>query len=122
MASFRIEKMHPGSKTDAQRQLMTVSQRQDPRLKPTWISNLPDIFAKGGFEEVQSDVKEALPHLALAMHECNLVIHELVVKQTQNESVAKELKRLLPEVAKETREGACWAFTRWVVIGKKPLA
>jgi hypothetical protein len=121
MASFCIEKTSPENKTDAQRQLLTVSQGQDARLKPTWVPNLPSLFANGGFEHVQSDVKEAPPHLALAMHECNLVIHELVAKQTQNEVVASELRRLLPEVARETRDGAYWAFTRWVVIGQRPF-
>jgi hypothetical protein len=35
MLSFRIEKTHPDNKIDALVQLMTLSQGQDARLKPT---------------------------------------------------------------------------------------
>jgi hypothetical protein len=59
--------------------------------------------------------------MALAIHECNLLIHELLVHTTQNKVVAEDLKQLMPEVLKETRDGACWTFTRWTVIGRKPL-
>lgn len=59
--------------------------------------------------------------MALATHECNLLIHEQLVRTTRNEAVAEGLKKLMPEVLKETRDGACWAFTRWTVVGRKVL-
>ena len=99
---------------------MKVSQGQDPRLSPTWVPKLPGLFADGGLEMVQQDVREAPPYLSLAIHECILSIHELLVKKTGNETVAQELKRLVLEAAKETRAGSCWCFTRWIVIGRKP--
>jgi hypothetical protein len=40
------------------------------------------------------------------MHECNLLIHEAVVRMTKNEAVAKGLKELMPEVAREPKEGS----------------
>ncbi len=46
------------------------------------------MFAAHGFENVHSDVRDASPHLALATHECNLLIHELIVRKTLNEGVA----------------------------------
>ena len=90
------------------------------RLSPTWVPSLVAFFTDVGLRDVQSDVRDASPHLALAMHECNLLIHELIARKTQNEYVGQELTRLMPEIEKETREGSCWAFTRWVVVGRKP--
>ena len=120
VASFRIEKIDPKNKVDALRQLLTLSQGQDVRLSPTWVPSLAALFTDGGLRDVQSDVRDAAPHLALAMHECNLLIHELIARKTQNESLVQELTSFMPEIAKETREGSCWAFTRRVVIGRKP--
>jgi hypothetical protein len=101
---------------------MQISQPQDSRLSPTWVPKLPGLFSSAGLEEVESDVRDAAPHLAIAMHECNLVIHELIARKSQNEQVAQGIKELLPEVASETRDGSCWALTRWTVTGRKPMA
>ena len=121
VASFRIEKTDPENKVDALRQLLRLSQGQDVRLSPTWVPSLEALFIDVGFRDVQSDIRDASPHLALAMHECNLLIHELIARKTQNEDVVQGLTSLMPEIEKETREGSCWAFTRWVVVGRKPL-
>ena len=67
-----------------------------------------------------SDVREAPPFLALAKHECNLLIHELIARKTLNADVARELKELMGEFVQETRAGSCFAFTRWSVVGRKP--
>ncbi|KAI1203573.1 S-adenosyl-L-methionine-dependent methyltransferase [Nemania serpens] len=110
VASFRIEKTRPGNSTEALDRLLTVSQGQDSRLKPSWVPQLPGLFSTvGKLRDVQADVKNAPGHLAMAMHECNIAIHELLCRTTRNK-----------EVAEETRAGACWAFTRWTVIGRKP--
>ncbi|KAL8782129.1 MAG: hypothetical protein Q9213_005663 [Squamulea squamosa] len=119
VASFRIEKAHPAAETKALTQLLELSQGQDARLSPTWVPHLATTFTKGGLVDVESDVRDAPQHLALAMHECNLSIHELIARKTHNESVAKKLAGLMPDIASETRKGACWAFTRWTVIGRK---
>ncbi|CAF9926351.1 hypothetical protein IMSHALPRED_006938 [Imshaugia aleurites] len=120
VASFRIEKTKPENNVDALRQLLHLSQGQDARLSPTWVPNLTTLFTNSGLGDVQSDARDAPPHLALAMHECSLPIHELIARKTQNEGVTHALTDLMPEIAKETREGSCWAFTRWIVIGRKP--
>lgn len=120
VASFRIEKTKPENKVDALRQLLNLSQGQDARLSPTWVPKLPAFFTDSGLGDVQSDVRNAPPYLALAMHECNLLIHELIARKTNNDGVSRELASLMPEIAKETREGSCWAFTRWMIVGRKP--
>lgn len=117
---FRIEKTRPGNNTEALERLLTVSQAQDSRLKPTWVPQLPNLFSTvGQLCDVQADVRDAPGHLAIAMHECNITIHELLSRTSRNKEVATQLERLLTQVAEETRAGACWAFTRWTVIGKK---
>ncbi len=70
-------------------------------------------------EDVESDAREAPPYLALAMHECNLPIHDLVARQANNQELLTHLGELMPQVVQETREGVCWAFTRWTVVGRK---
>lgn len=121
VSSFRIEKTHPENDTTALSQLLSMSQAQDKRLSPTWVPKLVGLFEDEGLQQVKSDVRDAPLHLALAMHECNLLIHELVARKTKNADVAKGLSSLIPQAAQETRDGSCWAFTRWNVIGRKPV-
>ena len=105
---------------DALQQLLKLSQGQDARLSPAWVPKLAALFVDSGLGDVESDVRDAPPHLALAMHECNLLIHELIARKTQNEDMTRVLTGLMPEIAAETREGSCWAFTRWTIVGRKP--
>ncbi|KAI2628869.1 S-adenosyl-L-methionine-dependent methyltransferase [Hypoxylon sp. NC1633] len=120
MLSWQIKTMREGLETSALMQLMKLSQPQDPRLSPTWVPKLPEQFKEAGLLVVECDVRDAPPALAMAMHECALQIHEQVARMTKNEEVAQGLKDLMPQVLDETRQGACWTFTRWTVVGKKP--
>jgi hypothetical protein len=120
MASFRIEQTNPENKVEVLLALLKVAQGQDVRLKPTWVPTLAASFAQAGLENVQSDARDSPPHLVLAMHECSLIAHELFARQFKNEGVAQTVRSLMPEVARETRAGFCWAFTRYTVIGRKP--
>ncbi|KAH7400550.1 S-adenosyl-L-methionine-dependent methyltransferase [Phaeosphaeria sp. MPI-PUGE-AT-0046c] len=121
VASFRIEKTAVSNKVEALTGLLALSQGQDARLKPTWVPGLAGLFELAGLEQVQSDVRDAPPHLALAMHECSLTIHELIARQTGKPEIAQTLSKMMPEVGLETRHGACWAFTRWTTIGRKAI-
>lgn len=95
---------------------------QDPRFKPTWVTELPDIFATAGFTETEVDKCDCPPHMAFILHECGLMIHELIYRKTKNEKMQKELARLLPLAVEETRNGVYTTVVRWTVIGKKPEA
>ena len=124
VSSFRIETIRRPEaeepvKTEALARLLALSQPQDPRLRPTWVPQLAYLCRTAGLEAVQADVREAPPHLALAMHECNLPIHELVARKSGNAAVLQAVQDLMPQVVAETRQGACWAFTRWTVVGRK---
>lgn len=120
--SFRVEKTSPENSGEALTYLFNLSQSRDPRLKPNWVASLPRMLLESGLEDVESDIKDAPPHLALASHECNLLIHNIFMKKAQDQELVSELEELLDKVARETRQGACWAFTRWTVIGRKPKA
>lgn len=121
MLSWRIETPGPGMETPALAQLMELSQPQDPRLSPTWVPRLHDTFAQVGLAVVETDVRDASPALALAYHDCALQIHGMLAQTTQNNEVATRLKELMPRVLDETRRGAHFAFTRWTVVGQKPV-
>ena len=121
VASFRIEKMNPENEVPALTKLLALSQGQDSRLKPTWVPGLAGLFeTRGRLEAVEADVRDMPHHLALFNHECNLLVHELITRTTQNQEVKEGLEALMPLVAEETRKGAYWAFTRYTVIGRKP--
>jgi hypothetical protein len=119
MSSFRVEKTNVDNKVEALPQLLRLTQTQDSRLKPTWVPKLPDFFSNAGLEAVESDVREAKPYLALAMHECGMMIPELIARKIKNKDVAQGIHELLPKCSEETRAGSFWAFTRWNVIGRK---
>lgn len=122
MASFRIEKTNPSNKVEALTALLKLSQPQDARLSPKWVSQLPQIFQEaGGLQNVQSDVKDPEKHMALYMHECNLTMHEILARKAKNPELLSKVRELLPLVEEETNKGACWAFTRWTVVGRKPV-
>jgi hypothetical protein len=127
VASFRIETITPTAgeekvKTNALARLLVLSQPQDPHLHPKWVPQLPALYSAAGLEAVEADMRNAPPHLALAMHECNLTIHELVARQSRNQAVLQAVRDLMPQVVAETRQGACWTFTRWTVVGRKKTA
>ena len=101
-------------------QLMSLLESQDPRLNPTWVPDLPKIFSDCGLLDVDADVHATPPHWAYLMHECGLIMHELIARKTQNEHMATELKRLIPLAVEETRKGAYLATTKYAITGKKP--
>ncbi|KAI1173682.1 S-adenosyl-L-methionine-dependent methyltransferase [Nemania sp. FL0916] len=121
VASFRVEKLNPTDECNAMIQLIKISQTLDKRLTPTWVPKMPEQFASCGYTEIKYDVCEAPPPLGLAMHECNLALHEIITRKIGNDDVRKQISDLLPEVCRETRKGSYMAFTRWTVVGRRPI-
>lgn len=110
----------PENSKAAIEQLMKLLQSQDPRLNPTWVPDLPKVFSDRGLSDVDADVHDTPPHWAFLMHECGLIMHELIARKMQNEQMAAELKRLVPLAVEETRKGAYLATTKYAVTGRKP--
>ncbi|KAK5626263.1 hypothetical protein RRF57_001978 [Xylaria bambusicola] len=120
--SFRIEKTRPENDATALTDLYYLEQSQDRRLNPTWVSRLPEIFRdEGGLCDVLTDIRDPPGHMAWAMHETMLLFHDQVVQSTGNAAIGKAVEELLPLVVEQGRRGACWAFTRWIVVGRKPI-
>ncbi|KAJ8109250.1 hypothetical protein ONZ43_g6184 [Nemania bipapillata] len=118
--TLRVDKSTPDGSTERTTELYNLLAIQDPRLKPYWIAKLLELLADGGFVEIEKDSQDAPPHLAFILHEAGLMIHELIARKTKNEHMARELKRLLPAVVEETRQGSYATSLRYTVIGKKP--
>ncbi|KAI1879814.1 hypothetical protein JX265_001435 [Neoarthrinium moseri] len=102
----------PGNMKTNIEQLMSLLKSQDP--------DLPKIFSDRGIADVDADVHTAPPHWAYLMHECGLIMHELIARKTQNEQMAAELKRLIPLAVEETHKGAYLATTKYAITGGKP--
>ncbi|KAI4859937.1 UMTA methyltransferase family protein [Hypoxylon rubiginosum] len=113
------ENLHENETTSLD-QLMGVLKSQEPRLNPKWDPELPDFFSGSGLVDVETEVHDSPPHLGFLEHECGLIMHELIARQTQNEKMAKEVQRLLPFVMEETRKGFYLTTTKYCVTGRKP--
>ncbi|KAI0419308.1 S-adenosyl-L-methionine-dependent methyltransferase [Xylaria grammica] len=120
VGSFRTERINPTNKIDALDRLFALSRAQDSRLRSTWVPQLANQFSAANLCNVQVDKRDAHGHLGMAMHECNLMVPELLCRTTRDAEAADRLARLLAEAAEETRQGAYWALTRWTVVGQKP--
>jgi hypothetical protein len=120
MGTLRFDKLKLENKTESLVALFELLANEDPRLRPTWASRLPQILQENGFVDVEQDSRDAPPHLAFQFHECGLLIPELVARKTKNEHMFQELKRVLPAAIKETNSGAYHACLRFTAIGRKP--
>lgn len=120
ISSFRVRTVSPENGRDALYQLFKLTEELDPRLSPQWARTLLTQFLERGLENVKCDSRNAAPHQALAMHECNLMMQELMAQTTGNKKVSQEIRGLMSDVIHQTRQGATWDFTRLTVIGRKP--
>jgi hypothetical protein len=120
METLRFDRAKPESETHEMESLFKLLLVQDPRFKPTWANNLPQLLTEAGFVDVEKDTKDAPPHIAFQFHEVGLMIHELIARKTKNEHMSTELKRLLPAAVNETKNGAYATSLRFAVIGRKP--
>ncbi|KAL4748889.1 hypothetical protein BDW72DRAFT_205214 [Aspergillus terricola var. indicus] len=109
VSSLRIEHTAPNAHVSALNELTELTLGIDARLRPTWC----------GVGDVQAHIRDAPLHLALANHECNLVLHELTARKMRSTAVGQRLADLMPHAVQETRAGVFCAFKRWNVVGRK---
>lgn len=119
MTTFRIEKTEISNKSSALEELIQLARSQDARIRPTWVADLPRLFSAHDLQDVTVDVKDSPPDLAFVKHECNLIIHELILGKTKDYKAVRRLHEIMGEVLAETRDGSCWAFTRRTAVGRK---
>lgn len=118
--SIRTDKDGPEATTEALSELHELFSIQDPRARPTWLTELPATLETAGFVQVEVDKNDPPPHKAFALHECGLMMYEIFSRKTQDEKVRQELRRLLPLAVEETRKGAYTTAVRWTVVARKP--
>lgn len=118
--SIRIDKTKPENETKGLSELLSLFSVQDPRTKPTWLSDLPDTLAAAGFDRVVVDKLDGSPHLLFMFHECGLMLYEIYCRKTKNEMMRKELNRILPLAVEETKQGSYTTAMRWTVVARKP--
>ncbi|KUI58281.1 hypothetical protein VP1G_11006 [Cytospora mali] len=114
--SIRIDKTRPDTKIENLPDMLKLLSVQDPRLKPTWVTELPSLLSTAGFVDSQTDKNDCPPHMAFLLHKSGLMIHELIYRKTKNEKMKQELGRLLPQAVEETRDGAYVTAVRWTVV------
>ncbi|KAI0179709.1 UMTA methyltransferase family protein [Hypoxylon sp. FL1284] len=94
--SIRVKRSKPENRTESLEQLFGLLKSQDPRFNPTWVPQIPKFFLDCGLQDVEAEIHDSPPHLAWLMHECGLVMHELIARKTQNKEMAEKVQRLLP--------------------------
>jgi hypothetical protein len=117
---MQILKADPSNSVAAVERLFRLTAAQDPRLIPTWPSQLDDTFKGVGLGEVDLHRVYAEPHLEYAIHQCNLLIYEMIACHVDS-SVAAEIRNLVPEAAAETKQGVMISFSRVTAVGRKPI-
>ena len=116
---MKIVKTDPANPSRALEEMYRLTASQDPRLTASWVKDLPVVFAEEGFEQVESYSCMGSGHHSFAMHECNLLIYDMVNLHGPRPE-AEKISNLVPEAAMESRNGAMYTFERLVVVGRKP--
>lgn len=119
VASMRIMKTKSSNNDDALQQLFSLTAAQDPRLVPKWPSQLPGFFNDQGLTQVEAHVIGASPNQEFAMHECNLLIYDMIAQRGASSAQGKKISSLVPEAAHESKKGGMFAFSRLTVVGRK---
>lgn len=110
--SIRFDKAKLEAKAESMAEMFKLLAIQDPRLKPIWVTKLLEIYATAGFVGVEVDKNDCASHFAFILHECGLMIQELIYRKTKNEKMPKEFGRLLPLALEGTKSGAYTSAVR----------
>ncbi|KAJ5657976.1 uncharacterized protein N7484_001625 [Penicillium longicatenatum] len=119
--SFRINTASPSVSTNGLVELWEQTMPKETRLFPKWVKMLPESFRNEGFLDVTTDWHDQRGHIGIAMHWCNLPIHEMLADRPRSSKTEKSSMIAMMETASvESRKGAMYAFDRVVVVGQKP--
>lgn len=114
-----IVKTDPSNSAAALGELYRTTASQDSRLRANWVSDLPALFVEEGLEHVNPHRCVGSDHHSYAMHECNLLIYDMIMQRKGSSAQAEKISGLLPEALRESREGAMIRFERLNVVGRK---
>ncbi|KAI1382879.1 uncharacterized protein F4822DRAFT_435255 [Hypoxylon trugodes] len=96
----------------------------DSRVFPGWCRDLAQIFQSHGLQEVEADWQIGKRQSSMAMHWCNLSVHEMIGGRLRlkNPQRASEIAALVQAAAVQTQKGAMFMYDRVNVLGRKPKA
>lgn len=122
VSSMRIHTSSPDVPTVNLRALWDETIPKGTRMMPGWAKDLPRVFRDEGFVGVEADWRQGKNHTGIAMHFCNLPVHEMVVAKLRpgNPQKASEIHEVFQKAFAESRRGATYLLDRVVVIGQKP--
>ncbi|KAI1421944.1 hypothetical protein F5Y12DRAFT_659209 [Xylaria sp. FL1777] len=122
VSSMHIDTISPDLPTHCLRALWQETIPKGTRLQPSWAKILPIAFEREGLLHVEADWQRGKNHTTMAMHWCNLHIHEMVADRVRvvNAKKAAEINELVLGAAAESRRGAIFRFEKVTVIGQKP--
>ncbi|KAJ5916855.1 hypothetical protein N7504_000870 [Penicillium tannophilum] len=121
MLSWKIQTTSPENKTKAIASLMEISQPKDDRFNPTWIPRLPDLFRESGLTAVELDAKDPPPEMIMPLHYVTFMVYECFTRQANIPEWSEAIREAIPGALRETKAGAANVFTRYTVLGRKPL-
>lgn len=117
---MRLLKADPSLPEDGLRELFKLTAAQDPRLIPQWPDHLGAYFDREGLTAVETHRLQAAPlHLEFAMHQCNLLMYDMIASRVAEGSRSQQIRALIPKAAEESRPGAMYALGRVTVVGRK---
>ncbi|KAI0142140.1 S-adenosyl-L-methionine-dependent methyltransferase [Pestalotiopsis sp. NC0098] len=123
VSSMHINTSRPDVSTESLQRMWDETIPKGSLLRPSWPRDLPQCFEKEGLLDVEADWQQGKRHTGIAMHWCNLPVHEMMVDKLRaaNPEKASELHDLIQDVFTVSRKGAVYSFDRVVVIGRKAL-
>lgn len=89
-------------------------------MQASWAKSLPDVFCNEGMHLVEVHSGRADPSLWYAMHQCSLLLYDIIISKTAHGKDADQLRSLIPAAVAESGEGAMLTFQRLNVVGQKP--
>jgi hypothetical protein len=121
--SFRINTASSNVSTHHLEQLWEQTMPKEAGLFPAWVKGLPESFENEGFLDITTDWQAQKGHTGIAMHWCNLPIHDMLADRLRKSDPEKSpnIREVMEAASVESRKGAMYAFDRLVVVGQKPL-
>lgn len=118
---MRINASTPDVSTDSLAALWEATIPKGARAFPNWVKVLSRIFEQEGLIDVEEDWQGAKRHTVMAMHWCNLPIHEMISARLRptNPKKAAEIDALIQGVSVQSRKGAVYSFDYVTVVGRK---
>ncbi|GJP94108.1 hypothetical protein AnigIFM59636_002900 [Aspergillus niger] len=92
---LRIDKINEECSTSALEEIVRITRSADPRLVPHWDPELPRLFESIGLVDIKKETREGPGYMDYMLHECVLMAHDIIVRNTNNKEVGQRLHGIL---------------------------